>query len=393
MANQARIVGIDFVRGVVLVAIMIDHVPGNALEGLTPRNFALSDSAEAFVFLSGVSVGLAYYRKALASGLATAARSCFARAGHIYGLHVGLTIAAVAIFGLCYWFSGLAELIEAHGRALVFREPARGAIGVALLSHQLGYFNILPLYVVLMALSPLILAVARISALLAVLASGGAYLAVRLLDFHLPNWPEPGAWFFNPFAWQLIFTLGVVAAIRWRDAPLPRSLAIRAACLTLALAGAVVVTDAWGLLPGLRDAVFSRLDVGKQNLGALRLINFLALAYLVATAPFLTALARTSVGEELQRLGPHSLEVFALGSLLSALGQAATTTPSGIVPEGLEKSLEFGYILACIGVMVAWARYWECRTSAHRGAPGALLRLGFDWRRLFARSPRSAPAG
>ncbi len=59
MANQTRIGGIDFVRGIVLIAILIDHVPGTVLESLTPRNFALSDSAEAFVFLSGVSVGLA----------------------------------------------------------------------------------------------------------------------------------------------------------------------------------------------------------------------------------------------------------------------------------------------------------------------------------------------
>ena len=81
MANQTRIVGIDFVRGVVLVAIMIDHVPGNVLESVTPRNFALSDSAEAFVFLSGLSVGLAYYRKALASGLAAATRRESSSAG------------------------------------------------------------------------------------------------------------------------------------------------------------------------------------------------------------------------------------------------------------------------------------------------------------------------
>ena len=132
---------------------------------------------------------------------------------------------AVAIFGVCYWFSGLSALIEAHGRTVVFHDPLQGAIGVALLTHQLGYFNILPLYVVLMALSPLILAVARIEPLLA-LFSGGAYLAARLLDFHLPNWPEPGGWFFNPFAWQFIFTLGIVAAIRWRDAPLRPSPAI-----------------------------------------------------------------------------------------------------------------------------------------------------------------------
>jgi hypothetical protein len=106
MANQTRIVGIDFVRGVVLLAIMIDHVPGNVLESLTPRNFALSDSAEALVFLSGLSVGLAYYRKAAASGLAAAARLCFARAGRIYGLHHALTLGAVAIFGLLWWLGG-----------------------------------------------------------------------------------------------------------------------------------------------------------------------------------------------------------------------------------------------------------------------------------------------
>ena len=43
-----------------LIAILIDHIPGNPLENWTPRNFGLSDSAEAFVFLSGLSVGLIY---------------------------------------------------------------------------------------------------------------------------------------------------------------------------------------------------------------------------------------------------------------------------------------------------------------------------------------------
>ncbi len=257
MAKQARIGGIDFLRGVVLIAIMIDHVPGNPLERLTPRNFAFSDSAEAFVFLSGMSVGLVYYRKALASGLLAVTRSCLARAGRIYGFHVALTVAAVAIFGLVYWLSGLDALIEAHGRTVVFHQPLQGALGVALLSHQLGYFNILPLYVVLMMLSPLILAMARINQALALSAAAGAYLAVRLLDFHMPNWPEPGGWFFNPFAWQLIFTLGVVAAIRWRDEPLRGSPAMRATCLALAVAGAIVVTDGFGASPGLHDVVFA----------------------------------------------------------------------------------------------------------------------------------------
>ena len=53
MMNANRIRDIDFWRGAVLIAILIDHIPGNPLENLTPRNFGLSDSAEAFVFLSG----------------------------------------------------------------------------------------------------------------------------------------------------------------------------------------------------------------------------------------------------------------------------------------------------------------------------------------------------
>ncbi len=386
MAIQARIGGIDFMRGLVLVAIMVDHVPGNALEGLTPRNFAISDSAEAFVFLSGVSVGLAYYRKTLASGLRPVTRSCFARAGRIYSFHVGLTIAAVAIFGLCYWLSGFDSLIEAHGRTVVFHEPLRGAIGVALLSHQLGYFNILPLYIVLMVFSPLILAVARVNTLLALFAAGGAYLAVRLLDFHLPSWPEPGGWFFNPFAWQLVFTLGIVAGIRWRDEPVRRSPTIQAGCLALAVAGAIVVTDGLGLWPGLHDAVFAQLDVGKQNLGAARLVNFLALAYLIATWPFLTNLARTTIGRELQRMGRHSLEVFAFSSLLSALGQASMTAFGGIAPQGIEKGVELGYVVACIGAMFALARYLERRTS-----PAATpLKTLPATERIFGRPARNA---
>ena len=363
MANSTRIGGVDFARGLVLVAIMIDHVPGDVLENLTPRNFALCDSAEAFVFLSGVSVGLAYYRRSLASGLLPVARRCLARAGRIYGVHLGLTIGAAAIFGLGYCLSGQTALIEDHGRDVVFHRPAEGAVGVALLTHQLGYFNILPLYVALMAGAPLILAAARASALFALTAAGGAYFVVRLLDLHLPNWPEPGGWFFNPLAWQFVFALGVVAAIRWRDASPPLSPALRAACFALAAAGAIVTTQGFGLLPGLRDPVFAALDAGKQNLGAARLVNFLALAYLAATSPRLAQLARTRPGLALQRLGRHSLAVFALVSLLSAVGQVAVSASTSHASTGIAKAIGFGYTLASIGALFALARYLEWRRS------------------------------
>jgi len=107
MATGQRVGAIDFWRGVILVVILADHIPGNLLDEATPRNFGLSDSAEAFVFLSGLSVGLAYYQRTANGGLAEVARRCLARALRIYGVHIAITFCAVAIFGAFYALSGL----------------------------------------------------------------------------------------------------------------------------------------------------------------------------------------------------------------------------------------------------------------------------------------------
>ena len=45
-------------------------------------------------------------------------------------------------------------LLEWHNAAAVFYDPVNAHIGLVLLTHQLGYFDILPLYVVLMAMAP-----------------------------------------------------------------------------------------------------------------------------------------------------------------------------------------------------------------------------------------------
>ena len=219
--NSNRIRDIDFWRGAVLIAILIDHIPGNPLENWTPRNFGLSDSAEAFVFLSGLSVGLIYLPRAFKYGLEPVAGGCLKRALKLYGVHIALTVAALVVFGAAYWASGVPDLIQAHGRAFVFGSPGNGLLGLALLSHQLGYFNILPLYIVLMLWAPVAVALALRGPLLALTVSIGLYAAARAFDLNLPNWPEPGGWFFNPIAWQLVFTLGLVSAILWRDG-LPR---------------------------------------------------------------------------------------------------------------------------------------------------------------------------
>jgi hypothetical protein len=387
--NANRIRDIDFWRGAVLIAILIDHIPGNPLENWTPRNFGLSDSAEAFVFLSGLSVGAIYMPRAHKYGIEPVAGGCLKRALKLYGVHIALTLAALVVFGAAYWMSGVPDLIQAHGRAFVFGSRSDGLLGLALLSHQLGYFNILPLYVVLMLWAPLALALALRDPLLALIVSVGLYAAARAIGLNLPNWPETGGWFFNPIAWQLVFTLGLVSAILWRDGlppPAPWLLALSA--VTVAGA-ALIVTNEGGLAPGLRDTAIAHLDVAKQDLGLARLIHFVALAYLIATATvfgrFVAPVVRGAFGKAVQSLGRNSLPVFAAGSLMSAGGQAALDAVSPHASPGIERFAGLAYTVASIAVLFAVAHWIECRNARlNAGSSVAQPARSRAWRLLPA---------
>jgi hypothetical protein len=387
MMNANRIRDIDFWRGAVLIVILIDHIPGNPLENLTPRNFGLSDSAEAFIFLSGLSIGLIYMPRARKYGLEPVAGGLFRRALKLYGVHIALTLSALAVFGAAYWVSGVADLIEAHGRSFVFSSPSSGLLGLALMSHQLGYFNILPLYVVLMLWAPVALALARRDPLLALVVSAGLYVAARVFGLNLPNWPEAGGWFFNPIAWQLVFTLGLVAAVLWRDGP-PRPAPWLLTLSAATVAGAaLIVTDDAGLSPGLREAATAHLDVAKQDLGLARLIHFIALVYLVATAPsfarFIAPVVRGAFGGAVQSLGRNSLAIFAAGSLMSACGQAALAAASPHTSRGIEQFAGLAYTVAAVAALFAVAHWIECRNAPApaAGSPAAQP-LSRVWRAL-----------
>ncbi len=370
--NATRIRDIDFWRGAVLIAILIDHIPGNPLENWTPRNFGLSDSAEAFVFLSGLSVGLIYMPRASKYGIELVAGGCLKRALKLYGVHIALTLAALMVFAAAYWMSGVSDLIQAHGRSSVFGSPGNGLLGLALLSHQLGYFNILPLYVVLMLWAPVALALALRGPFLALIVSVGLYAAARTFGVNLPNWPEPGGWFFNPIAWQLVFTLGLVSAILWRNGlprPAPWLVVLSAATV---VGAALIVTNEGGLAPGLRDTATAHLDVAKQDLGLARLIHFLALAYLIAMATvfgrFLAPVVRGAFGNAVQSLGRNSLPVFAAGSFLSACGQAALAAASPHASAGIERFAGLAYTIVSIAALFAIAYWIECRKDRHIAA-------------------------
>jgi hypothetical protein len=129
-----------------------------------------------------------------------------------------------------------------------------------LLTQQLGYCNILPLYVILLLWAPAVLAMVRVSPWLALGVSLAIYAVARIVGLALPSWPEPGTWFFNPLAWQLVFTLGIVGCVLWRDRPIPKSPILYWGAAAALIVAAFGVTDGFWKLPGIRDGLFAHLD-------------------------------------------------------------------------------------------------------------------------------------
>jgi hypothetical protein len=202
---------VDFWRGFALVSIFVNHIPGIYYERFTHRNLSFSDSAELFVFLAGWSLGLLVYGNGLHKGRATPLTFRLGgRSLQIYTAHIFISGLALSMLAGAAYLTDTPPILDWHNAAAFFQDPARTQLGIALLTHQLGYFDILPLYVVLMLIAPAFVIIDRFAPALLLPLSLGLYLTALIVHFTAPTWPVEGEWFFNPFTWQAIFVLGFV---------------------------------------------------------------------------------------------------------------------------------------------------------------------------------------
>jgi hypothetical protein len=229
-------------------------------------------------------------------------------------------VAFIAIFGSFYLVTGDPGLVSEDGRDLFFSNPLAGMIGLASLGFQLGYANILPLYIALLLMAPLLLILLRRRIWLGLTVSFTLYLAAQA-GLRLPSWPWPDSWFFNPFAWQFLFTLGMVAGILMRRCRLPRSTPLLVAATCVVLVALAVETDGFGFAPGLSDSD-ELFGTDKQLLGIGRICHFLSLAYILVATNVAGRLLKWPGAHEISRLGRHSLVIFSAGSILCAVGQS-----------------------------------------------------------------------
>lgn len=348
MARERRV---DLLRGFALLTILIDHVPANVLGRFTLRNFGFSDAAELFVLLAGFASMLAYGGTFARDGVRAGIWRVLGRCFRIYVVQVVLLLVTLGL--VFVWWRHFR--MEPNAMAPLLGQGFTGIRRGVALSYLPIYLDILPLYIVLLLMFPLIYAVMRVTPWGALFLSALLWAAPNLDDsFNLTNGLNGMGWFFNPFAWQFVFVIGAAMAVLIRrcGGTLPNIAWVRAIAWAFLLF-AFLQTFAWKDW-GLADLSLLHMDVpDKSNLALLRVAHILALIYVALTSRLLVRLLRHPWVRAVEACGKHSLEVFALGTVLALVGRLVFRT------YGVSWQLELAVNAVGIGAMLGYARYLE----------------------------------
>src|ERR1700684_766880 len=345
----------DFVRGLALWLIFIDHLPPNILTWLTIRNYGFSDATEIFIFISGYTASFVYGRAMRDAGFVVATARILRRVWQIYVAHVFLfTIFLAEISYVATSFEN-PLYTEEMGIMDFLKEPDVTIVQALLLRFRPVNRDLLPLYIVLMLFLPVILWLMRRSADLTLGLSVLLYAATWEFDLYLSAYPN-GFWAFNPFAWQLLFVFGAWCA----QGGAQRMSRILASPITLWICFAYLlfsflVTLTW-YVPQLSPFMPRRLEqwmypISKTDLDVLRFAHFLALAAI--TVRFLPKDWPGLKSPWLRPLilcGQHSLEIFCLGVFLAFAGHFVLAALSG--GTGLH------FIISIPGILIMSAAAW-----------------------------------
>jgi hypothetical protein len=357
MPRQAN--PVDFFRGFALVTIFINHIPGIYYARFTHGNISISDSADLFVFLAGWSLR---YLVGSTPGRVTTPQLMYRLSGRaivIYSAQIVITIIAIAMLATAALMLDNPLILEWHNAAAVFYDPVPTHIGLALITHQLGYFDILPLYVVLMLAAPGIALIDRYLPNLVLPLSFALYCIVLTFRINPPTWPVTGQWFFNPLAWQIIFVLGFVLA---RDGGIGNFVRdhlfwVRVVAVPIVIACFLIVWNNWWPDPTTLPQPRLFFINAKTWASPIRLIQFLAVVAVFSA--FFPLLNRTigPVTRFLSMLGRNSLPVFCIGSLLSLAGQIVRLVSQGNI------AVDTLVVVSGIAIMAltAWLAEWRDR--------------------------------
>ncbi|MDR5857521.1 OpgC domain-containing protein [Caballeronia sp. LZ062] len=335
--KSQRLVELDFFRGLVLLIIVVDHIGGSVLSHFTLHAFALNDAAEVFVFLGGFATATAYVSLSERRSERAAQLRFVRRAFEIYrAFLITAALMLVATF-LLRPFYGHAPNLVLHDLDTLTAAPVTSIAQILTFERQPYLSAVLPMYALFALSVPFVLPLARTKPWLLLGLSLALWSFAPGIGEFMPS-VDDNLWDFNPAAWQLMFTLGVLA----RCQPVYQRVAShRLGWAVSAAALAVIVGMAYYkllVLPPVLESAF------KRDLAGARVVNFLAIAWIA------TNLARYGVVKAIASrlpwvgaVGRDGMACFIAGagislvvdSILFTLTDGLVNVPAGVAADAI----------------------------------------------------------
>jgi hypothetical protein len=310
-----RIEELDALRGLMLVWITCTHLP-TILSTYVNQPFGFFAATEGFIFLSALFTGRIYFRVAEREGYSAMWWKLWMRTGKLYCYQLLLLAFAFVI----------AAPIAAHGNRpavhnlLNFYFSAgrtRAFVDAALMLYRPPLLDILPLYIILLALTPLAIALGARFGWKYALAGGFtlwllAQFGFRSFVYHLLTRAfgvqiplnEMGA--FNLWAWQLWWLVGLWLGVRWARDDL-RFDWLKRGMIPAATVAAFFLVLRYSQVAGIITFGKFGLLFDKWDFGIARMIDFTAIAVLAIR---FRSLLKPFAIRPLVMLGQASLPVF-----------------------------------------------------------------------------------
>lgn len=369
---HGRDLRIDFVRGIALWFIVIDHIPGNAVNLLTLRNFGFSGAADIFIFVTGYAAAILYGRMTLERGFVVATSRIYRRVGKLYAAYLVLFVAYISVIS---WFAARYDapdiIAQYHVIGVVSDTLEVLMQGIFLLARPLN-LDILQLLIMLLVFFPFAFACLLRWPNWTLAGSIVLYLAARYFGLGLPGYSQAPVNYLNPLCWQVLFMLGAWFALNgWklaRSMQNSHALRILALCyllFALVIAAAANLPVIGHLVPDVLTRPFISDD--RVDLAPCRLLHLLALA-LVFTGLVSEKWQglRWRVLQPLLKCGEEWLACFCTGVFLSFTGYMVLITSQNSLLTQVLVSAAAISIMTAIAYYISWSKRQDqiARSSA-----------------------------
>lgn len=342
-AARPRDPRLDFFRGLGMFIILIAHIPYNSWTSWIPARFGFSDAADMFVFCSGMASAIAFGGVYARRGWWMGTVRILHRIWQVYWAHIGSFFVVVALLAAADMYFGGDRYIKAVQLDYFFASAPARILQTMTLTYLPPFFEILPLYLFILATIPVVMALERIDTRLVFVWMAGLWLLANVWKVNLPAQPDGARnWFFDPLGWQIVFFSGFALMRGWWPAP-PRdgrlalvALAVVALAMPFSCRSEFSCYQLWGYAPFVSQVQdWLGPVINKTEYGLLRYVHFMATVYLAWYMAGEHGRNLTGAVVDITRkVGQQTLAVFltglvaaqALGIVLDRIGRGPLTS-------------------------------------------------------------------